>query len=76
MIGNFIPQNDRYWTLILFLYDILAILCGSLQQEAIVQLDYFIVQHDLLYVELLGFSLKNKHLFSWIVDVKLFMFTS
>ncbi|KAK3931214.1 ATP synthase subunit delta [Frankliniella fusca] len=62
MIGNFIPQNDRYWTLFLFLYDILAILlCGSLQQEAIVQLDYFIVQHHLLYVELLGSSLKNKH---------------
>lgn len=62
MIGNFIPQNDRYWTLFLFLYDILAILlCGSLQQEAIVHLDYFIVQHHLLYVELLGSSLKNKH---------------
>ncbi|KAJ1518783.1 hypothetical protein ONE63_011607 [Megalurothrips usitatus] len=50
VVGSYVPVDDEYWKLFLFLYEIVLILMSrKLDLKSIPYLDYLITQHHILY---------------------------
>jgi hypothetical protein len=62
MIGNFVPENDEVWKLLLlFLEIIVMLLSDKLTQGFVQHLKYLINKHNSNYIKYFHDNLKPKH---------------